>query len=478
MSSSKEEHLKQEVTVTENETPSSDIKETSLDNTENTGQVSTVSPLPSPSQPPTPPTETAEVAAETTVTENEAIPIVTQTQDLSKLPENVGILKEAFPDIDVEIIEAILGAENNKLEPSFEILLGMSDPNYEQTSIPQQVTPPMPPRPTSQISAEPRSRSTSGNAPFAYWEHQQEPRTVEEQLRLDEEFAKKLALEDERRIESRRQQLYQQQQQQHQQQHYQKREQDNDQDSIFNLQEELPIIKEKMIEAGNAAKKKVLDFYNQIKANARNNNTPNQHEPGVSSSMPTTHAQYRGLPSDDGDDLLTGDISALHLSDYDVYAQTGGRQRNKDSSATTTTSTSNAQLKADEDFARQLANESSTTTAATSPMKKAVTPTVVIAPKSPLEFEGDSDYEDIGLTAAPSTNSKTEESNSVPYVIGDDDDSDSDDLVDIDDDELFDQDQDEKKTIEEPTKINNNNTAAATEKTATTATITTTTTKD
>lgn len=36
----------------------------------------------------------------------------------------------------------------------------------------------------------------------------------------------------------------------------------------------------------------------------------------------------RGLPSDDGDDLLTGDISALHLSDYDVYAQTGGRQRN------------------------------------------------------------------------------------------------------------------------------------------------------
>lgn len=35
----------------------------------------------------------------------------------------------------------------------------------------------------------------------------------------------------------------------------------------------------------------------------------------------------RGLPSDDGDDLLTGDISALHLSDYDVYAQTGGKQK-------------------------------------------------------------------------------------------------------------------------------------------------------
>lgn len=203
-----------------------------------------------------------------------------------------------------------------------------------------------------------------------------------------------------------------------------------------------------------AAKKKVLDFYNQLKANTRNNNAPDQYEPGTSSSMPTTHAQYRGLPSDDGDDLLTGDISALHLSDYDVYAQTGARQKNKET--TTVTSTPEAQLKADEDFARQLANESSTT----SPVKKPATPTVVIAPKSPLEFEGDSDYEDVGLMAAPSSTmrNKQEESNSIPYVIGDDDDdSDSDDLVDIDDDELFDVDQGkgEKKTKEEPSKTNN-----------------------
>lgn len=204
MSGAKEEHIKQEAIVTENEISPSDIKETGPDNTENIDQVSTVSPLPSPSQPQPQTPTTTEVATVTTLAEPEAIPAVTQTQDLSKLPENVGILKEAFPDIDVEIIEAILGAENNKLEPSFEILLGMSDPNYQQTPIPQQVTPPMPPRPSSQISAEARSRSTSGNAPFAYWEHQQEPRTVEEQLRLDEEFAKKLALEDERRIESRK----------------------------------------------------------------------------------------------------------------------------------------------------------------------------------------------------------------------------------------------------------------------------------
>lgn len=133
-----------------------------------------------------------------------------------------------------------------------------------------------------------------------------------------------------------------------------------------------------------------MDFYNQLKANTRNNNMPNQHESASTSSIPTTHAQYRGLPSDDGDDLLTGDISALHLSDYDVYAQTGGRQKNKESiiPGSPPTSTPDAQLKADEDFARQLANEGSTP-----PTKKGVTPTVVIAPRSPLEFDGDSDYE-------------------------------------------------------------------------------------
>ena len=75
-----------------------------------------------------------------------------------------------------------------------------------------------------------------------------------------------------------------------------------------------------------AAKKKVLDFYNQLKANTQKNMGSYQQDSAGNSSMPTTNAQYRGLPSDDGDDLLTGDISALHLSDYDVYAQTGQRK--------------------------------------------------------------------------------------------------------------------------------------------------------
>jgi hypothetical protein len=57
---------------------------------------------------------------------------------------------------------------------------------------------------------------------------------------------------------------------------------------------------------------------------------------------------------------------------------------------------------------------------------------------------------DVGLTAAPSSNVTKNNSNirptaeeSIPYVIGDDDDSDSDDLVDIDEDDYPDDLEDE-----------------------------------
>ncbi|KAF1801153.1 hypothetical protein FB192DRAFT_1384338 [Mucor lusitanicus] len=404
------------------------------------------------------------------------------------LPENVRILKEAFPDTDVEVIEAVLQSQNDHVESTFEILLGMSDPSYSApppapapAPVAAEQAPPMPPRP--------QSRQNSSDAPYAYWERQAqpEPTSVEEQLRMDEELAKKLAMEDERRSQQ-HQRRRASQQGQYQQQPQRQRDDDDD-DSLFNLQEELPIIKEKMKEAGNAAKKKMMDLYNQFKANTQKNNTQNQHETAATSSMPTTNAQYRGLPSDDGDDLLTGDISALHLSDYDVYAKTSNRpatarksndyQRGDDTiyvnppvgSPThnlNTTSTSEAQLKADEDFARQLAQEEqiearrsrqssaavedTTLHAPQMPTRKPVNPTVVIAPRSPLEFEGDSDYEDIGLTAASTTqrntapkNTNLDENASVPYVIGDDDDSDSDDLVDIDDDAFKDEEDEQEK---------------------------------
>lgn len=126
-----------------------------------------------------------------------------ETQDLSHLPENVRILKEAFPDTDIEVIEAILEIQGNSVDSAFEVLLGMSDPNYKSTPIPppqeEETTPPMPPRPTS---------FTENSATYSYWERQQQqqsrPISVEEQLRMDEEYAKKLAMEDEARSERRK----------------------------------------------------------------------------------------------------------------------------------------------------------------------------------------------------------------------------------------------------------------------------------
>lgn len=326
------------------------------------------------------------------------------------LPDNVRILKEAFPDIDTDVIEAILQSQNDNMDRSFELLLGMSDPQYQPTP------PPMPPRPQTDT------------APYAYWQ-QHEGMTADDQFRRDEEYAKQLALEDERKARQRQQQ---------------RREQDKDEDdSIFNFQEELPIIKEKVKEAGNAAKRKMLEFYNQLKA-SRNDNHFGSSNTTASSSIPATNAQYKGL-SDDGDDLLSGDVSALHLSDYDVYTKTNTMLKSNNNekrddvihvnpspeNLTTHTSTSDAQLKADEDFARQLAEEEKLVRRQASternepqplqiPSRKQGSP-VVITPKSPLEL-GDSDYEDIGLNAAPVKTDKPHEA-SVPYVIGDDEDS-------------------------------------------------------
>lgn len=46
-------------------------------------------------------------------------------------------------------------------------------------------------------------------------------------------------------------------------------------------------------DASIAAKKKMMDLYNQFKANTQKNNPQNQHENVATSSMPTTNAQYR-----------------------------------------------------------------------------------------------------------------------------------------------------------------------------------------
>ncbi|EAT83786.2 hypothetical protein SNOG_08618 [Parastagonospora nodorum SN15] len=52
-------------------------------------------------------------------------------------------LIEAFPDIDSNVIKAVLVASGGKVEPAFNALLSMSDPNFKAEEAP----PPQPPRP-------------------------------------------------------------------------------------------------------------------------------------------------------------------------------------------------------------------------------------------------------------------------------------------------------------------------------------------
>ncbi|KAI8088665.1 uncharacterized protein BX664DRAFT_331062 [Halteromyces radiatus] len=389
-------------------------------------------------------------------------PTSTTPQEQVHSSPSVVMLKEAFPNTDIDVIEAILDSHGGNVERSFEDLLHISDPNYQPEQQQTRRTtiqdddgaPPMPPRP------------------------RQEPLSPEEQMRMDEQYAKELALEDERQ----RMRQHQSRQQQQQQQQQQSNEGPMD-EFIKDLQEELPVIKGKMIEAGNAAKKKVMDWYNQVKTN-RMNNDDNAYNPGHStgSSMPTSNARYRGLPSDHDDDLLSGDMTALHLSDHDVYTQTGRQQQQQrqaknfydyqgsDFDTNDTSVPSNvihvnsppprsniyksqeAQILADEEFARQLAQDDELwrqrqQQQETPPMpprqnspsmtnNNKQSPTVIVAPRSPLEeYDEQDNKENVPLNAVKKMDTKKEEDiNTRSYVIGDYDDSD-DGLVDLDDEE-------------------------------------------
>ncbi|KAF7729966.1 hypothetical protein EC973_003379 [Apophysomyces ossiformis] len=198
--------------------------------------------------------------------------------------ESVRTLKEAFPDVDIQVIEAVLESQQGKMEPSFEILLGMSDPQTAETK-----------------------------------------HNMEEQLRMDEAYARQLALEQDIARTQRQRELQRSQQEQ------------QDQGSQFNFQEELPVIKEKVIEAGMgiAAKKKVLDFYNQIKA-TREANLARQEQ-----------ARTERM----NDDALADSMSGLRISNSNTRSDSFEDLYGPDQKYV------QEQLRKDEEFARRLAEE-------------------------------------------------------------------------------------------------------------------------
>lgn len=93
-------------------------------------------------------------AQETGTTETEATPAPPPKDEASSKPtkllsqreQNENTLREAFPAIDAAVVKAVLTASRGEVEPAFNALLGMSDPD----AVKETETPPAkPPRPTA-----------------------------------------------------------------------------------------------------------------------------------------------------------------------------------------------------------------------------------------------------------------------------------------------------------------------------------------
>ncbi|KAI8072947.1 hypothetical protein BC940DRAFT_292000 [Gongronella butleri] len=114
-------------------------------------------------------------------------PVAQETKVSVELPPGVVTLKEAFPTIDVDVVTAVLDSHQGNVEAAFDELLQLTDPAYQASQVP----PAAPPRPAQTAPAD-------DNADTPAMPPRPAPLSPEEQMRLDEEFARQLALEDER----------------------------------------------------------------------------------------------------------------------------------------------------------------------------------------------------------------------------------------------------------------------------------------
>ncbi|KAI4133399.1 MAG: hypothetical protein LQ347_002202, partial [Umbilicaria vellea] len=99
----------------------------------------------------------------------EDIPPPKPPRPLSPQQQAENTLKEAFPSIDAVVVRAVLTASGGQIEPAFNALLGMTDPDSQKEPAP----PPQPPRP-AQVPTSPTS-------------------TAQSQVEADEQYARQLA---------------------------------------------------------------------------------------------------------------------------------------------------------------------------------------------------------------------------------------------------------------------------------------------
>lgn len=183
--------------------------------------------------------------------------------------EAINTLKGMFPDVDPEVCEAVFEVNQANLEQSINALLSMSDPNYKsEENIPVQTEPEY---------------------------------NTREQIERDEELARSLAAEADRQFYAENPQ-YDEQRQQQRQQHGQQPPPQQQQSSFPDFSEELPIIKEKIVQAVDTTKKKAKEWYEKFKQQTATRNEPTQHS--------TPH--YTSLPGYEADNpLLDEDFSPL-----------------------------------------------------------------------------------------------------------------------------------------------------------------------
>ncbi|ORY74848.1 hypothetical protein BCR37DRAFT_196144 [Protomyces lactucae-debilis] len=165
---------------------------------------------------------------------------------------NVETLQAAFPDIDAAVISAVLMASGQNLERSFDALLGMSDPNHK----------PDMPAPAPTLSAE-----------------------QQQQIEADEELARQIGIED------RAYRKFAKTQRQRQQGEANA----NHEPERSFLDDELPVIKETIIQGFNETKTKVSGFLANLKEQYA---TQFQEAPPSTSAAPRASfdRQSRGEP--------------------------------------------------------------------------------------------------------------------------------------------------------------------------------------
>ncbi|KAI9901659.1 hypothetical protein N3K66_003476 [Trichothecium roseum] len=137
------------------------------DEVQETGVISDENPTKTSSTtPPAPDAGSTMAAANTT---NTTTPNIAATEDetppvkpprpMTEAQKNEAILKEAFPAVEEGVIKAILRASGGRVEPAFNALLEMTDPDAVKNE-PEPAAPPQPPRPQgrqlSQMEADER----------------------------------------------------------------------------------------------------------------------------------------------------------------------------------------------------------------------------------------------------------------------------------------------------------------------------------